>query len=108
MTDESRFACASSSLTLRGLSRKTRRVFWICLGTGVTVRLSLTEIGGLKPEQKVVKLLTTQSVKRKRRPIKPGVCPGSGSRRSTVEYAVAPYKGKPKASGKNCPCAKRG
>jgi hypothetical protein len=58
-------------LTLRGLLRKTKRVFWICSGLGIAAHISLSQIGGFGAEQKVVKPLTTQFVKRQPRLTKP-------------------------------------
>ena len=66
----SRFDCVSSSLTLKGLSR-TQRVLWICFGVGAAIHLSLMQIGGFEAEQKVLKPLTIQFVKRQPRLSKP-------------------------------------
>jgi len=67
----SRFDCASSSLALKTLLTKTYRVLWICLGVGIIAHLSLMQIGIAEQEQRVVKPLTTQFVKRQPRLTKP-------------------------------------
>ena len=71
MASISRFDCASSSLTLKGLLRKTKRVLWICLGLGIAIHISLMQIGGFEADQEVVKPLTTQFIKRQPRLNKP-------------------------------------
>ena len=71
MADISRFDCASSSLMLKALLRKTKHIFWICLGLGSAIHLSLMQISGFEAEHKVVKPLTTQFVKRQPRLTKP-------------------------------------
>ena len=70
-TSTHRFDCASSSLRLKGLLRNTRCVLWMCFGLGVATHLSLTQIGGFETEDKVVKPLTTQFIKRQPRLSKP-------------------------------------
>ena len=71
MSHLSRFECASSSLTLRGLLKRTQRALGVCCGLGIVVHLSFLRVGGLEPEQKVAKPLTTQFVKRQPRLTKP-------------------------------------
>lgn len=71
MLGTSRFDCASSSVALKTLLRKTERVFWICFGLGVAAHLSLSQIRALQAEQKIAKPLTTQFVKRQPRLTKP-------------------------------------
>ena len=62
-----RFECASSTLALKDLAAKNRRVFWLCLGLGTALHLCLTRITGLEVEQEVAKPLTTKFVKREPR-----------------------------------------
>ena len=67
----SRFDCASSSLRLKALLRKTQRVLWGSFGLGVGLHLSLMQIGRSEAEHKVVKPLTMQFIKRQPRLTKP-------------------------------------
>jgi len=67
----SRFDCASSGLALKALLSKTRRVVWGCFGLCIAIHLALTQVSGLEAEQKAVKPLTTQFVKRQPRLTKP-------------------------------------
>ena len=71
MVSTSRFECASSTLALKDLARKSRRVSWLCLGLGTAVHLCLTEITGLEAKRKVSKPLTTHFIKRQPRLTKP-------------------------------------
>jgi len=71
MRNTSRFECASSSLTLTGLLKKTRRVVWICFAVGALGHLSLTQFAGLEVERRGVKPLTTHFIKRQPRLTKP-------------------------------------
>ena len=71
MASISRFDCASSSLTLKDLLRKAQRILWICFGLGITVHISLMQISGFETEERVVKPLTTQFIKRQPRLTKP-------------------------------------
>ena len=52
MMGGSRFQCASSGLTLKTLLSKAKRVLWGCLGLGILLHLSLTQIGGGDIEDK--------------------------------------------------------
>jgi len=67
----SRFDCASSSLRLKLLLSRTRTVSWICLGLGLAMHVSLTQIRGLQAQQKPIKPLATQFIKRQPRLNKP-------------------------------------
>jgi len=67
----SRFECASSALGLNALLRRTERVMWICFGLGLGMHLSLTRVGGIRTQQKAIKPITTQFVKRQPRLTKP-------------------------------------
>ena len=71
MAMPSRFGSPSSSLALESLLRRTQRVLWIGLGLAAAAHLSLAQISALEAEQKVVKPLTTQFVKRQPRLTKP-------------------------------------
>ena len=71
MTSIPRFECASSSVRLKGLLSRTRRVLWTCLGLGIAAHLLLTQIRTLQTEQKAIRPLTTQFVKRQPRLTKP-------------------------------------
>ena len=71
MPNTSRFECASSSLTLKGLLRKTKRAIWICFAVGAVTHLSLTQFVALEAERKGVKPLSTQFIKRQPRLTKP-------------------------------------
>ena len=71
MAMPSRFDSPSSSLALKSLLRRTQRVLWIGLGLAAAAHLSLAQISALEAEQKVVKPLTTQFVKRQPRLTKP-------------------------------------
>ena len=71
MADRSRFHCASSSLALGSLFRRSQPELLMWLALGVAVHLSLTQIAGFEPEEKAAKPLTTQFVKRQPRLTKP-------------------------------------
>ena len=67
----SRFACASSSLTLKTLLKGSKQVIWLCFAMGLAAHFSLSQVRGLQAEQKAAKPLTTQFVKRHPRLTKP-------------------------------------
>jgi hypothetical protein len=67
----SRFGCACVSLSLRGLPVRMRRAMCVELGLSVVGHLSLSGCRGLAEEQRVVKPLTTQFIKRQPRLTKP-------------------------------------
>ena len=66
-----RFLCASSGLSLRELLKHGRKALFVGLGLATVAHLSLTQIRGLREEDKTVKPLTTKFVKRQPRLTKP-------------------------------------
>ena len=67
----SRFFCPSVSLELRALRNRGRRLLWIALGLALGAHIALTQWRGLMDEQKTVRPLTTQFIKRRPRLTKP-------------------------------------
>ena len=67
----SRFSCASTSLELGVLSKKTRGVLRLALVLALTMHGALTRVGDIGEQATVVKPLTTQFIKRAPRLTKP-------------------------------------
>ena len=71
MSAHSRFGCPSAPLTLKALLKRTQRTLCIGLALAVAVHAALTRLRVLTQEQKTVKPLTTQFIKRQPRLSKP-------------------------------------
>ena len=67
----SRFLCPSISLSLSRLLVKSRHVLLLCMAGAVMIHFSLGWLNVLQQEEKVVKPLTTQFIKRQPRLTKP-------------------------------------
>ena len=71
MSAFARFGCASASLSLKCLRKRTRYALWTGMGLAIAVHLLVTQIRGVGEVRKVAKPLTTQFVKRQPRLTKP-------------------------------------
>ncbi len=71
MSSKSRFERPSSTLQLKSLIVKTRKIFWVSLIIAIGVHGILTQVGFTKSEGSVIKPLTTKFIKREPRLAKP-------------------------------------